>query len=86
MNATLTAHHDYFALEVTVEPASGTLCFFGYGMYAPGTSAAAYYFQNDVIGSRAMFPDVWYVYEWTDTDNSGTPSAGDAFTLIAHGK
>jgi hypothetical protein len=85
LNAMLTSHHDYFALEVTVEPTSGTLCFFGYGMYAPGTTAAAYYFQNDVIANRTMFPDVWYVYEWTDTDNSGTPSAGDTFNPIAHG-
>jgi hypothetical protein len=84
-NAMLTSHHDYFALEVTVEPTSGTLCFFGYGMYAPGTTAAAYYFQSAVIANRAMFPDVWYVYEWTDTDNSGTPSAGDTFTSVAHG-
>jgi hypothetical protein len=84
-NAMLTSHHDYFALEVTVEPTSGTLCFFGYGMYEPGTTAAAYYFQNNVIANRAMFPDVWYVYEWTDTDNSGTPNAGDTFTLMDHG-
>ncbi len=67
----LTAHHDYFALEVSVEPISGTLCFFGYGMLVPGTAAAAYYFQNDIVANRATFPGVWYVYEWTDTDNSG---------------
>jgi hypothetical protein len=84
-NAMLTSQHDYFALEVTVEPKSGTLCFFGYGMEGPGTAAAAYYFQSDVVANRAMFPDVWYVYEWTDTDNSGMPSAGDTFTAIAHG-
>jgi hypothetical protein len=84
-NAMLTSHHDYFALEVTVEPTSGTLCFFGYGMEGPGTTAAGYYFENDVVANRSMFPDVWYVYEWTDTDNNGAPSAGDMFTQIAHG-
>jgi hypothetical protein len=83
--AMLTAHHDYFLLEVSVEPVSGTLCFFGYGMLASGTTAAAYYFQNSVIGNRAMFPDAWYVYEWTDTDNDGAPSAGDTFTLVGSG-
>jgi hypothetical protein len=84
-NAMLTSQHDYFALEVTVEPTSGTLCFFGYGMLAPGTAAAGYYFQNDVIANRAMFPGAWYVYEWTDTDKSGAPSAGDTFSPIANG-
>jgi hypothetical protein len=84
-NAMLTSQHDYFALEVTVEPKSGTLCFFGYGMLVPGTLAAGYYFQNDVVANRAMFPNVWYVYEWTDTDNSGAPSAGDTFTPVANG-
>jgi hypothetical protein len=84
-NGMLTSQHDYFALEVTVEPTSGTLCFFGYGMLAPGTAAAGYFFQNDVVANRAMFPAAWYVYEWTDTDNSGTPSAGDTFSPIASG-
>ena len=83
---TLTIHHDYFVLEVGVEPVSGTFCLFGYGMLVPGTAAAAFYFQNDVIASRATFPDAWYVYEWTDTDNDGAPSAGDTFTPVGHGK
>jgi hypothetical protein len=84
-NAMLTSQHDYFALEVTVEPTSGTLCFFGYGMLVPGTVAAGYYFQNDVVANRAMFPNAWYVYEWTDTDNNGAPSAGDTFSPVANG-
>jgi hypothetical protein len=81
----LSASLDYFALEVSVEPKSGTLCFFGFGMLVPGTGAAGYYFQNNVAPHLAMFPDAWYVYGWTDTDNNGVPSAGDTFTRISQG-
>jgi hypothetical protein len=85
-NATdLTSHHDYFVLELSVEPMSGTLCFFGYGFLAPGTIAAGYYVQNSLLPTLSTFTDAWYAYEWTDVDNDGAPSAGDTFTLIAHG-
>jgi hypothetical protein len=83
--AALTTQHDYFVVEVGVEPVSGTLCLYGYGLMAPGTTAASYYFQNYVIGNRPMFPNAWYVYEWTDTDNDGVPSSGDTFSPIANG-
>ena len=83
--STLTMHHDYFVLEVGVEPVSGTLCFYGYGLLAPGTAAAAYYFQNDIIGNLSTFSNAWYVYEWTDTNMDGTPSAGDMFTQVSSG-
>jgi hypothetical protein len=81
----LTATLDYFAFEVSVEPNSGTLCLFGFGMLAPGTEAAAYYFQHNVAPQLAMYPSAWYVYGWTDTDGNGAPSAGDTFTLIGQG-
>jgi hypothetical protein len=81
----LTASLDYFAFEVSVEPKSGTLCFFGYGMLVPGTQAAAYYFQNRVVPHLTTFTDAWYVVQWTDTDNNGVPSAGDKFTPVSQG-
>jgi hypothetical protein len=81
----VTAQHDYAVLEVSVEPVSGTLCFFGYGLNLSGTAAAAYYYQNNIVPNRAMYSAAWYLYEWTDTDNSGSASAGDTFTLIASG-
>jgi hypothetical protein len=76
---------DYFALEVSVEPKSGTLCFFGFGMLVPGTEAVAYYFQNHVVPHLDTYSDAWYVYGWTDTDNNGMPSAGDTFMLVGQG-
>lgn len=81
----LTDSHDYFVLELSVEPMSGSLCFFGFGFGAPGTTAAGFYFQNDVMPMLSTYGDAWYLYEWTDTDTSGAPSAGDTFTLVDHG-
>jgi hypothetical protein len=40
--STLTASHDFFGLELTVEPLCGALSYTGSGMYVPGTAAAAY--------------------------------------------
>ena len=81
----LTAQHDYFLLELSVEPVSGSLCLFEIGANAPGTTAGAYYFQTNVMPQRATFTDAWYLYEWTDTDSNLVPSAGDTFTLLAQG-
>jgi hypothetical protein len=84
-SSSINAGHDYVVLEVSVEPISGSLCFFGYGFTVGGTAAAAYFFQTNVVGNLSAFPDAWYVYEWTDADHTGTPSAGDTFTPVAHG-
>jgi hypothetical protein len=83
--SSLTPNHDYFLLELSVEPISGTLCFFGYGMLSPGTIAAGYYFQSNVLPSLSTFTDAWYVYEWTDTNGDTIPNAGDTFTLMGQG-
>ncbi|HEY1958256.1 MAG TPA: hypothetical protein VGH28_21715 [Polyangiaceae bacterium] len=84
-NTVLTAHHDYFVAYTAVEPVSGTLVFNVYGFYAPGTAAGAYWFRTQVAPSVGTFTKAFYVYEWTDTDSDGLPSAGDTFTLVASG-
>jgi hypothetical protein len=83
-STTVTGHHDYFVLEVVVEPISGSLCLFGYGFTGLGTMAAAYYFEKNVLPDPSKFPGAWYVYEWTDKDMDGTPSAGDTYNLLAN--
>jgi hypothetical protein len=83
--ASLTMHHDYFLFELAVEPISGSLCFYGYGMGPSGTAVASYYFQNNVLPMAFAFPDRWYIYEWVDTDMNGLPSAADMFSLVDHG-
>jgi uncharacterized lipoprotein NlpE involved in copper resistance len=79
----LTAHHDYFLLELSVEPMSGTLCFFGIGMYAPGTLAAAYYGSTQVLPHASSYTQAYYVYEWTDTNMNGMPDSGDTFDQLS---
>jgi hypothetical protein len=81
----LTQHHDYFYIELVVEPQSGTLCLGAVGILDPGTTAAGYWIANQVVPNRASYPDAWYVYEWTDTNNDGVADTGDTFALIAHG-
>jgi hypothetical protein len=81
----LTAHHDYFLLELSTEPQSDTLCFFAVGMYAPGTTAAAYFASSQAVPQLSTMSHTWYVYEWTDANNDSIPNAGDTFNQIAGG-
>jgi hypothetical protein len=83
--ASLTPGHDFFLLELSIEPISGSLCFFGYGMLSPGTVAAGYFVQSSVLPNLSTFTDAWYVYEWTDTNGDSVPNAGDTFTLKGQG-
>ncbi len=82
----LTAHHDFFSVEVAVEPTSGTLFLAAIGMMAPGTAAAAYWSSTTLVPKRATFTDAWYIYEWLDSNNDSMPDAADAFTLVAEGQ
>ena len=83
--STLSTQHDYFFLQLTVEPVSGTLCLSAIGLFAPGTIAASYWFENVVAPSLAAYTDSWYVVEWTDGNGDSIPNAGDSFNVIAHG-
>jgi hypothetical protein len=73
----LTAHHDYFYVQVSVEPQSSTLCFSSVGMLGPGTLAAGYYTSTELVPNRSKYTASWYVYEWTDTNSDSVPNAGD---------
>lgn len=84
-DSTLGPQHDFFVLEIAVEPQSGTLCFFGYGIYQAGTLAAGYFGSQVLVPNYASYLAPWYVYEWTDTNNDMTPDNGDAFDLVAEG-
>jgi hypothetical protein len=81
--ATLTTQHDFFYVQMAVEPQSGTLSFAGVGIFAPGTGAAGYYVPAEIIPNRANYPKAWYVFEWTDTNGDSIANAGDTFTQTA---
>jgi hypothetical protein len=83
--STLNDSHDYFYVQLFVEPLSGTLCVNSIGMFAPGTVAGGFWLSTEIIPKRAMYPDTWYVYEWTDSGDK-IPNAADTFRLVAHGR
>jgi hypothetical protein len=83
--AALTPQHDYFFVEMVVEPVSGTLSLAGIGMLAPGTLAAGYYMSNIIIPSPATYTNAWYVYQWDDTNGDLVADVGDTFTQLATG-
>jgi len=85
LDSALTAQHDYFFLELAVEPVSGTLCLFGEGIFGPGTAAAGYFGSQVLVPGHAAYSTSYYVYEWTGANSDGTPGPGDTFALIAQG-
>jgi len=82
---TLTDGHDFFYVQLFVEPLSGTLCVSAIGMHAQGTVAGGFWLSTEMIPKRAMYTDTWYAYEWTDSGDN-KPSATDTFRLVAHGR
>ena len=86
LNTELTAHHDYFAVYLAPDPVTGTLVLALYGVYGPGTSAAAFFMKTQVMANRATYDKAYYVYEWTDGPNQdGLADATDTVTLVASG-
>lgn len=79
----LTAHHDFFYVQLAVEPVSGTLCFSTVGILGPGTQAGGYFVSTTLVPNRATYMGSWYVYEWTGGDDAGIPGATDTFTQVA---
>jgi hypothetical protein len=84
-DSSLGTQHDFFMLELAVEPESGTLCLFGEGLYGAGTAAAGYFGSQVIVPNHPSYTAPWYVYEWTDANGDMTPDSGDTFTLIAQG-
>jgi hypothetical protein len=79
--STITRSHEYAVVMMCHEPLSGTTLFSVYGFEAMGTMAGARWFADAPIDDSKH----WYVIEWTDSDGSGQPSAGDTFTVIDSG-
>jgi hypothetical protein len=83
--ANLNPEHDYFLLVLQIEPVSKTLCFTAAGTAQWGTTAAAYFFANDVLPNLSQYNGSWYAYEWTSAGVDAAPGAADTFTLKGSG-
>jgi hypothetical protein len=83
--STLNDGHDYFYVQMFVEPLSGTLCVNAIGMFAPGTVAGGFWLSTEIIPKRTTYTDTWYAFEWTDNGDK-IPNAADTFRLVAHGR
>ena len=83
--STLTPTHDFFVVEVVLDPISGTLSLVVYGLDSPGTKAGAYYFATTILPSIATYTNGWYLYEWMGINADGGAGPGDTFTQLASG-
>jgi hypothetical protein len=78
--------HDQFLIELVTDPMSGTLSLVGYGACSgKGTLGAAYFYANMLLPNKMIYPDSWYVFDWTDKNGNSSPDNGDTFTVLAHG-
>ena len=85
MESTVTPSHDYFLVELVREPGNGSLSLLAYGFRAPGTQAAAWYFNASMLPNHATLGDSWYLVEWTDGNANGLPDSLSEFSVVGHG-
>ena len=87
LQALCSPHRDQFLVELVTDPASGNLALIGYGLCSGsyGTQAAGWFYSQVLLPNRASYPDSWYVFDWTDTNNDSVPNAGDTFTKVSSG-
>jgi hypothetical protein len=83
--SSLNSGRDFFKIEMVVDPISGTRIFQVYGIYAPGTIAAAWFFEHRVLTNLSAYPLRYYVYEWSRGDGGTSPGPSDTFRLVASG-
>ncbi len=85
--ASCSPHHDQFIIELVADPNNGTLSLIGYGACPGGlgSEAAAWHYAHVLLPNRANYPDSWYVFDYTDSNNDGTPNNGDTFKVLASG-
>lgn len=83
--AAVTPSHDFFVIQVADEAISGTLVLSAYGMFTPGTRAAAYWLSTEILPNLDTVTDQFFIYEWTDGNGDEIPNAGDAFDLVFSG-
>jgi hypothetical protein len=84
--ATFGVSVDYFLLEFVRSEPMGPLAVVGYGFYAPGTTAAAWWFEHRVLPTPSASDAAWYVVRWTDLDGDGQPGAADEFLVLGSGR
>jgi hypothetical protein len=85
LDTSLSEHLDYFYVQLTVEPQSGTLCLSGVGILGPGSQAAGYFAATELIPHHTSYPASWYLYKWMDTNGDSIANGGDSFTLVQAG-
>ncbi len=85
--STCSSHHDVLLVELARDPNSGTLALIAYGVCSGGygTQAAGWYYANVMLPNKSAYPDSWYLFEWTDTNNDSLPNVGDTFLRLASG-
>ena len=81
----VSATHDYPILFAAPEPISGGAVLSVQGSVAEGTQAAGLWLMTAIEPQLATDPHAWIVGEWTDTDATAGPSAGDTYKLLATG-
>jgi hypothetical protein len=76
--------HDFFIIQFSRDPASGSLILNVQGFWLSGTVAAAYQVTTGFLPQLGTLDKGWYAYEWTDADGDKAPDA-DEIKLVDSG-
>ncbi len=80
--ADISSTHDFFAVQISPDPLGSRVVITAAGADQAGTKAAARWFESVVAPDLRGHSKRSYVVEWTDSDEDGTPSAGDTYDEV----
>jgi hypothetical protein len=69
--------HDFFIIQFSRDPDSGSLVLNAQGFWLSGTVAAAHLLTNQILPNVATYTEGWYAYEWTDANGDKLPDVGE---------
>jgi len=69
--------HDFFIVQFTRDPASGSLILNVQGFWLSGTVAGAYQVIHGLLPELSKQDKAWYAYEWTDQDGDKAPDLNE---------
>jgi hypothetical protein len=76
--------HDFFIIQFSRDPESGSLVLNAQGFWLSGTVAAAYLLTNQTLPNVASYTEGYYAYEWTDGNGDKAPDLNE-IELVSSG-
>jgi hypothetical protein len=76
---------DYFVIELVRVGPTKPMSLLVNGFWGYGTQAAAAFFADQLLPTRATHVNSWLVVKWTDMNGNKVPDGADSYVIVASG-